>query len=293
LSFDFSNSGGHVPGNTRVSALAKELGITSMDALTLLTELGEYVKSASSTVEAPAADALRRRCGGSDRPGPAVTPTAGWRRGGHRNYPRNNPYMDLGKTEIDHLQAADHAPQGERAPRAPRRSAPRPPGANEQQPGPPAPLVVQPRRPRRDWYRDAEPSEFDRHVLDRIIVPRRDEYSRPPQPPWRYFEDEVHEARDITARWMPLLLHGMDYEEILDWRECLDPLSTRSFIVEYADAPEDAIALHTAGVTPRDLRWRPEDHGWGTLPDRLRRCQMSVDEVITEVGYRRAEDTGR
>ncbi|MGI8680204.1 MAG: translation initiation factor IF-2 [Jatrophihabitans sp.] len=48
-----------MPGKTRVSALAKELGITSKDALAKLTEIGEYVKSASSTVEAPVARKLR------------------------------------------------------------------------------------------------------------------------------------------------------------------------------------------------------------------------------------------
>jgi len=48
-----------VPGKVRVSALAKELGITSKEALDKFAELGEYVKSASSTVEAPAARKLR------------------------------------------------------------------------------------------------------------------------------------------------------------------------------------------------------------------------------------------
>ena len=37
----------------RVSALAKELGVTSKVVLERLNEMGEYVKSASSTVEAP------------------------------------------------------------------------------------------------------------------------------------------------------------------------------------------------------------------------------------------------
>ncbi|HET6878073.1 MAG TPA: translation initiation factor IF-2 [Jatrophihabitans sp.] len=48
-----------MPGKTRVSALAKELGITSKEALAKLTEMGEYVKTASSTVEAPVARRLR------------------------------------------------------------------------------------------------------------------------------------------------------------------------------------------------------------------------------------------
>jgi translation initiation factor IF-2 len=48
-----------VPGKIRVSALAKELGIPSKEAVEKLNELGEYVKTASSTVEAPAARKLR------------------------------------------------------------------------------------------------------------------------------------------------------------------------------------------------------------------------------------------
>ncbi|HJQ43697.1 MAG TPA: translation initiation factor IF-2 N-terminal domain-containing protein, partial [Jatrophihabitantaceae bacterium] len=48
-----------MPGKVRVSALAKEIGITSKEALAKLTELGEYVKSPSSTVEAPVARRLR------------------------------------------------------------------------------------------------------------------------------------------------------------------------------------------------------------------------------------------
>jgi len=43
----------------RVHELAKELGITSKEAVAKLQELGEFVKSASSTIEAPAARKLR------------------------------------------------------------------------------------------------------------------------------------------------------------------------------------------------------------------------------------------
>jgi translation initiation factor IF-2 len=48
-----------VPGKIRVSALAKELGLTSKEAIEKLTQMGEYVKTASSTVEAPVARKLR------------------------------------------------------------------------------------------------------------------------------------------------------------------------------------------------------------------------------------------
>ncbi|MDO5493712.1 MAG: translation initiation factor IF-2 N-terminal domain-containing protein, partial [Nesterenkonia sp.] len=43
----------------RVHELAKELGITSKDALAKLQDMGEFVKSPSSTVEPPVAKKLR------------------------------------------------------------------------------------------------------------------------------------------------------------------------------------------------------------------------------------------
>ncbi|MBV9845420.1 MAG: translation initiation factor IF-2 [Kutzneria sp.] len=46
-------------GKARVHELAKELGVTSKEVLSKLAEQGEYVKSASSTVEAPVARRLR------------------------------------------------------------------------------------------------------------------------------------------------------------------------------------------------------------------------------------------
>ena len=46
-------------GKARVHELAKELGVESKTVLAKLQELGEYVKSASSTVEAPVARRLR------------------------------------------------------------------------------------------------------------------------------------------------------------------------------------------------------------------------------------------
>ncbi|RKT56954.1 translation initiation factor IF-2 [Saccharothrix australiensis] len=46
-------------GKARVHELAKELGVTSKELLSKLADQGEYVKSASSTVEAPVARRLR------------------------------------------------------------------------------------------------------------------------------------------------------------------------------------------------------------------------------------------
>ncbi|MCV7060268.1 translation initiation factor IF-2 N-terminal domain-containing protein, partial [Mycolicibacterium vaccae] len=44
--------------------MAKELGVTSKEVLARLSEQGEFVKSASSTVEAPVARRLRESFGG-------------------------------------------------------------------------------------------------------------------------------------------------------------------------------------------------------------------------------------
>jgi translation initiation factor IF-2 len=53
-----------VAGKARVHELAKELGVTSKELLATLKEQGEFVKSASSTVEAPVARRLRETFGG-------------------------------------------------------------------------------------------------------------------------------------------------------------------------------------------------------------------------------------
>ncbi|HWG99462.1 MAG TPA: translation initiation factor IF-2 N-terminal domain-containing protein, partial [Pilimelia sp.] len=46
-------------GKARVHELAKELGVESKTVLAKLKDMGEFVKSASSTVEAPVARRLR------------------------------------------------------------------------------------------------------------------------------------------------------------------------------------------------------------------------------------------
>ncbi|MGH3543491.1 MAG: translation initiation factor IF-2 N-terminal domain-containing protein, partial [Mycobacterium sp.] len=61
-------------GKARVHELAKELGVTSKEVLARLSEQGEFVKSASSTVEAPVARRLRESFGGGK---PAPDKTAG------------------------------------------------------------------------------------------------------------------------------------------------------------------------------------------------------------------------
>ncbi|MEE6306695.1 translation initiation factor IF-2 [Plantactinospora veratri] len=65
-----------VAGKARVHELAKELGVESKTVLAKLKEMGEFVKSASSTVEAPAARRLRGAFVASPEPAaPAAAPT--------------------------------------------------------------------------------------------------------------------------------------------------------------------------------------------------------------------------
>ncbi len=68
-------------GKARVHELAKELGVTSKEVLAKLKEQGEFVKSASSTVEAPVARRLRD----------AYPKTDGAAKGGARSGPRPKP----------------------------------------------------------------------------------------------------------------------------------------------------------------------------------------------------------
>ncbi|WP_236791758.1 translation initiation factor IF-2 [Amycolatopsis sp. GM8] len=56
-------------GKARVHELAKELGVTSKEVLAKLKEQGEFVKSASSTVEAPVARRLRDAFTAGGKPG--------------------------------------------------------------------------------------------------------------------------------------------------------------------------------------------------------------------------------
>ena len=48
-----------MPGKLRVHELAKQLGVTSKELLATLKEQGEFVKTASSTIEPPVVKKMR------------------------------------------------------------------------------------------------------------------------------------------------------------------------------------------------------------------------------------------
>ncbi|MFI1459598.1 translation initiation factor IF-2 [Nocardia carnea] len=125
-------------GKARVHELAKELGVTSKELLAKLKEQGEFVKSASSTVEAPVARRLREsfaaksapaksdRSNGSKpspaRPGPATgaKPAAPGPRPGPRTPAptgQQGPAESAPAAETAPAPAADSGPKPAAAPR--------------------------------------------------------------------------------------------------------------------------------------------------------------------------------
>lgn len=129
-------------GKARVHELAKELGVTSKEVLARLSEQGEFVKSASSTVEAPVARRLRESFGGSKpakaaasgngAAGAAVKPSA----------PQSRPGPKPGPPVTQQPAAPPAAPAAPAAPPAPAAPAPNPAPA-----APAAPAAATPAAP--------------------------------------------------------------------------------------------------------------------------------------------------
>ncbi|GAA0457608.1 hypothetical protein Ade02nite_06730 [Paractinoplanes deccanensis] len=102
-----------MPGKARVHELAKELGVDSKTVLAKLKEMGEFVKSASSTVEAPVARRLRGALEAGSAP----------------------------------AAPAPSAPAASAAPSAPSAARPAPPAARPQPPRRPGPASSAPSAP--------------------------------------------------------------------------------------------------------------------------------------------------
>ncbi|NUP29310.1 MAG: translation initiation factor IF-2, partial [Nocardia sp.] len=114
-------------GKARVHELAKELGVTSKELLAKLKEQGEFVKSASSTVEAPVARRLRESFAAksapaksgsngsktSARPGPATSakPAAPGPRPGPRTPAAPSPADTVPTAESAAAPVAGNAPK--------------------------------------------------------------------------------------------------------------------------------------------------------------------------------------
>ena len=86
-------------GKARVHELAKELGVESKTVLAKLKEMGEFVKSASSTVEAPVARRLRAALEAGSAPAPARAAAGAYVRGGGARRRRTPGFRPTGPTE--------------------------------------------------------------------------------------------------------------------------------------------------------------------------------------------------
>ncbi|MGD1237359.1 translation initiation factor IF-2 [Mycobacterium seoulense] len=133
-------------GKARVHELAKELGVTSKEVLARLNEQGEFVKSASSTVEAPVARRLRESFGGGKPAPQKAAPKAA------AKAPAKGPDKSLDQAldmAIGNGEAAG-APAGGTT-TAPAQAAPAAPAEAPARPGPapgrPAPGQPQPPAP--------------------------------------------------------------------------------------------------------------------------------------------------
>lgn len=130
-------------GKARVHELAKELGVTSKEVLARLNEQGEFVKSASSTVEAPVARRLRESFGGGKAAPQKTAPKAA------AKAPAKGPDKSLDQAldkAIGNGEAAGAPTTAQAAPPAPTEAPARPgpvPGrpapGQPGQPKPPAP----------------------------------------------------------------------------------------------------------------------------------------------------------
>ncbi|MEU8424728.1 translation initiation factor IF-2 [Micromonospora sp. NPDC048835] len=118
-------------GKARVHELAKELGVESKTVLAKLKEMGEFVKSASSTVEAPVARRLRNAfVASAGAPAPAAAPSA------PASTPASNPTPTPTPTP--------GAPRVSAKPMPPRRPAAPTPGPKPKGPVPAAPQSATP-----------------------------------------------------------------------------------------------------------------------------------------------------
>jgi translation initiation factor IF-2 len=112
-----------VAGKARVHELAKELGVTSKEVLARLSDQGEFVKSASSTVEAPVARRLRESFGGGK---PAQDKTAGNGAGAAKAAVKDAPAAQ---------KSAAPKPSAPPAPEPPAPEPPEPPAPEQPQAG--------------------------------------------------------------------------------------------------------------------------------------------------------------
>ncbi|XAS67783.1 translation initiation factor IF-2 [Micrococcaceae bacterium Sec5.7] len=179
----------------RVHELAKELGITSKDAVTKLQELGEFVRSASSTIEAPVVRKLRNaypNAAASKTEAPAAAPKAPAQPAESRPAPAPAPgpaAPAVPKTQAAQTEAPApkaEAPAAPVAPSAPAAAAPPAPSTGAKPGARPAPKAEAPAAPARQGGsapRPGGPRPGNNPFATSQGMPRgRGDGERPPRP---------------------------------------------------------------------------------------------------------------
>lgn len=216
---------------TRVHELAKSYGITSRQLLGELREMGEFVTSASSTLEPPVVRRVEERLG---RPRDDAAPAG---------------------TAASSV-ASGHA----RRTWEPRRPAARPVrhrDADDQ-------FRIPPPRPKYrpfEWWRGDPPIGLTKYLLDHWVVQMRDPGDPLPERPYFYFAREVEQAQKEASRWATNLLDGWRFEDILDWvGSSVDP--AQAVQIRAAGVARGELGWHYEDHGRGDLAWRLAMGSW-------------------------------
>lgn len=248
-------------GSLRVHEIAKVLGRSSQEVMRQLQEMGEFARSASSTVQGAVVQNVLRYF--AAQPDTATPPPA--------TVVANRPMVPS-------------------SPFLPFSSSSRAP------------------RPRRDWYRGAEPGLLTTLILEEVVIRERAPFSMKPGGSSRFFADEVAKAQSLGVKWGDALFAGLTPKGVVAWmtfgvdaesaialHRCGMTTSMYSAWHEimYQPTSEQTVVLHKAGVRPDELKQHPADRGGPSLALRLTRQHKSLDQVVEEVMRRRTENLGQ
>ena len=165
-----------MPGKLRVHELAKQLGVTSKELLATLKDQGEFVKTASSTIEPPVIKKMRAYYGAQDEPKaapanpeasaakPAPKPGAGAPMPGKPTAPKAAPAKPGAAAPKPGNAAAPKPGAGAPKPGKPTapEAAPAKPGAAAPKPGAPKPAAPKPAQGKKDEHASAGPRPMPR-----------------------------------------------------------------------------------------------------------------------------------
>lgn len=173
---------------THVYELAKEYGVESKRVLTMLKEMGEFVRSASSIVPDPVVRRLRMQLAA---------------------LPLQQTLAPVATRTSDHSA-------GEPVVVNP------PPRAVASQwrslPDLRFDVPVRPRNTRFEWYKGEEPRALTKFLLDHYVLRFRDDEDLRHLRPGKYFVREINHTRKLADHWGAAVFdHGWTNEQILAW----------------------------------------------------------------------------